>query len=106
MASRPVYSTRFIAWSATGTPPAYTVPVGYVAVVRDLDVTSGGGSIINWQLQIAGGAKFAVGQFTVESIAQLASWRGRVVLNAGDVLAFASDGATDGVCGGYLLLSP
>jgi hypothetical protein len=81
------------------------VPANYVIVVRDIDVTSGGGSIINWQVEIAGGAKFAGGQFTVVSIAQFQQWRGRVVLNAGEALAFSSDGALDGVVGGYLLFA-
>jgi hypothetical protein len=41
----------------------------------------------------------------VVSIAQFQQWRGRVVLNAGEALAFSSDGALDGVVGGYLLFA-
>lgn len=85
------------------TPPGFVVPDGYVAVVRDIDVWSGGGAIINWVVQVVEGAKFAAGQFTVESIAQTAQWRGRQVLNPGEVLEFSSDGATDGLISGYLL---
>lgn len=99
------YSTRFLAWSASELPTPYEVPAGYVVVVRDLDVTSGGGSIINWALSINGVAKFAVGAFTVESIQQQASWRGRVIVNAGEQLVFESDGSTDGVVNGYLLVA-
>jgi len=87
-------------------PTPYVCPTGYTLVVRDVDVWSGGGAMINWQLQILEGAKFAAGQFTVESIAQTAQWRGRVILNAGETLYFESDGPTDGVIGGYLLLNP
>lgn len=85
------------------TPPAFVVPNGYVAVVRDLDVYSGGGSIIDWQLEIAGVCKIAAGQFTVESLPQTAQWRGRQILEPGEALGFSSDGATDGAVSGYLL---
>lgn len=98
-----VYSTRFIGFAADETPPVFTVPAGYVAVVRDIDVVSGGGAMINWQCSIVEGGKFAVGQFTVESLAQHQEWRGRVVLLAGEHLAFAADGPVDGAVCGYLL---
>ena len=101
-----VYSTRFLAWSADMTPPPFAVPTGYVAIVRDLDVWSGGGAIINWELQVVEGAHFAAGQFTEESLAQTAQWRGRQVLLPGEDLAFSADGVTDGLCSGYLLALP
>lgn len=97
------YSHRFLAWAASETPPSFVVPTGYVAIVRDLDVWSGGGAMINWQLAVNGIAKFAAGQFTVESLAQVATWRGRQVINAGEQLVFQSDGPTDGLVSGYLL---
>jgi hypothetical protein len=97
------YSTRFIAFSASETPPGYTVPAGFVVVLRDLDLVSGGGSIINWQMQIAGGAKLAAGQFTVESLPQHQFWRGRQVLNAGETVFVSADGSLDGAVSGYLL---
>lgn len=98
-----IYSHRLIGWSSEESPPSFEVPTGYIAVVRDLDVVSGGGSIINWQLSVDGVAKFAAGQFTVESLPQLQSWRGRQVVNAGEFVTFASDGAVDGMVSGYLL---
>lgn len=98
-----VYSTQFLAWSDESTPPPFTVPTGYVAVMRDLDVTTGGGSIISWEAGLVGGAKIAGGQFTDESLFQMAQWRGRQVVPAGEQLYFASDGATDGAMSGYLL---
>lgn len=103
---RPVYSTRFLAWEADETPGDYIVPAGYLAIVRDLDVWSGGGAMINWQLSIAGLCKFAAGQFTIESVAQTGQWRGRQVVLPGEALVFGSDGSTDGICSGYLLLLP
>lgn len=98
------YSTRILGWAATETPPPYVVPTGYRAIVRDVDVWSGGGAMINFQLAVNSVAKFWAGQFTVESIAQVAQWRGRQVLNAGDELVFSSDGPLDGLISGYLLV--
>lgn len=99
-----VYSTRFLAWSSETTPGPYEVPAGYVLVLRDLDVYSGGGAIISWKLSVNDVATITGGQFTDESIPQTATWRGRQVLQAGEFLTFASDGATDGLASGYLLL--
>lgn len=97
------YSHRFLAWSASMTPPAYEVPSGYVAVIRDLDVWSGGGSIINWTLAVNTVAKIAGGAFTLISEQQVATWRGRQIVQAGEFITFTSDGATDGMVSGYLL---
>jgi hypothetical protein len=77
-----------------------------VCVVRDADVWSGGGAMVNFQLAVNAVAKFWAGQFTIESLAQVAQWRGRQVLNAGEYLVFSSDGALDGLISGYLLVSP
>lgn len=101
-----VYSQRFLAWSSSMTPPAFEVPAGYRAVIRDADVYSGGGSIINWELSINDVAKFAAGAFTIIAEAQVATWRGRQVAEPGELIVFASDGATDGLVSGYLLTLP
>lgn len=98
-----VYSTSFIQWAADETPPAFVVPDGYVAVVRDLDVVWGGGAMVNWQMGIATGAKIAGGQFTEETLIQHQEWRGRQVLNAGQALYVSADGPIDGAVSGYLL---
>lgn len=74
--------------------------------MRDADVYSGGGAMINFQLAINDVAKFWAGQFTVESLPQVAQWRGRQILNAGEFLVFSADGALDGAVSGYLLLNP
>lgn len=79
------------------------MPEGQTVIVRDLDVWSGGGAMINWEFGINGICKLAAGQFTVESIAQVGTWRGRQILNAGEELFFQSDGPTDGAISGYLL---
>jgi len=100
---RTVYSTRFLAWEAEETPPGFTCPTGYVAVVRDADIYSGGGALTNFTLSINTLAHFWAGQFTIEALAQVAQWRGRQVLEPGELLVFASDGPTDGLVSGYLL---
>ena len=74
--------------------------------MRDADIWSGGGAMINVQLAINGVAKFWAGQFTVESIAQVLQWRGRVVVMPGEFLVFTADGPVDGVISGYTLLQP
>jgi len=106
MAVRPVYSTRLLAWSASSSPPPFTVPSGQVCIVRDADVYSGGGATITVHLGVNGVANFWAGQFTVESIPQVLQWRGRQVLNEGEQLVYAADGVTDGLVSGYLLLAP
>jgi len=98
-----VYSTRFLGWASSEAVEPYVVPSGYLIIVRDIDVYSGGGAMINWQVYVNAFAKFAAGQFTIESVAQTAQWRGRQVLYAGEELVFASDGPTDGLISGYLL---
>lgn len=103
---RPLYSSRLLAWSTDESPAPFTVPTGYVAVVRDIDVWSGGGELTNVQVAVNAVAKFWAAQFTIESIAQVAQWRGRQVLLEGEDLVFSADGPTDGLISGYLLLSP
>jgi hypothetical protein len=98
-----VYSHRFMAWAAQTFPTPYVVPSGYVAVVRDIDIWSGGGAIIQWTVAINTIARFVGGAFTVTSVQQVAQWRGRQILNAGEELTFAATGALDGAISGYLL---
>lgn len=97
------YSQRFMAWAASELPAPYTVGPGYVAVIRDIDVVSGGGAIINWVAGINGVCKLAVGQFTIEALNQELQWRGRQVVYPGEEIYFESDGPTDGAISGYLL---
>jgi hypothetical protein len=98
------YSTRFVAWASESSPPPYVVAAGYVAIIRDLDVYSGGGSIITWEMGVAAVCKLAAGVFTIESQPQVMTWRGRQIVPAGEAIYFAADGATDGAISGYLLL--
>lgn len=101
-----VYSTRLMGWAASTIPPLFEVPTGYVAIVRDIDVLSHGGAMINWVVSVNGIADFAAGQFTIEALNQTGEWRGRQVMNPGEQLVFQSDGPTDGLISGYLLPLP
>jgi hypothetical protein len=87
------------------TPPGYTVPANFIVVVRDVDVYSGGGSIIDWEWGVATANKIGGGQFTVLSVPQFQTWRGRQVVLAGETIYFQSNGATDGAMSGYLLVA-
>ena len=98
-----VYSTRLLAFAADGTPPAFTVPAGYICVVRDIDVSWGGGSMVNFAASVNAVAKFWQGQFNALSEPQVAQWRGRQVVYPGEDLVFAADGPVDGMISGYLL---
>jgi hypothetical protein len=106
MPSRPIYSTRFLAIALGEEDGAYVVPDGYVAVVRDIDCWSEGGAMINWRVSIDGDPAFAGGQFTIESLDQFQTWRGRVVVSAGENIQTSTDGPRGIVVGGYLLLNP
>lgn len=77
-----------------------------MTIVRDADVYTAGGAIINYQLHVDSVATFWAGQFTIEALGQHAQWRGRQVLMPGDLLVFSSDGETDGLVSGYQLGLP
>lgn len=102
-----VYSTRFILAPALEGLADYTVPDGFVAVIREVDASIGAtvsafevslvvpGPVTAWLVSQAGsdGASF---QFT-----------GRVVVLAGESFAVRTDGAAlDVICCGYLLSLP
>jgi hypothetical protein len=101
-----VYSTRFLAIAISSSPGIYTVPAGYVAVVRDIDAWSSGGILVNWRVSLSGDPAFAGGQFTIEALDQFQAWRGRVVVPAGESIQAIADGPRGLVVGGYLLTLP
>lgn len=95
-----------MAWAAETFPTPYVVPSGYRAVVRDIDVWSGGGAIIQFTVSVNAIARFYGGEFNVESVQQVMQWRGRQILQPGEELTFAATGALDGMISGYLLTLP
>lgn len=103
-----VYSTRFIGAQGATAPISYTVPNGYVAVVRDLDAYSDTVASAEIFLRNAeGGAIY----FFTWGVAQQQSveWRGRQVYFAGETITVdISVGALDAIdvaVSGYLLTS-
>lgn len=98
----PVYSHRFIAGTAELLPFAfaYTVPDGFVAIIRDVD-----GSAQNEDpdspliLELNPTGAFGVGlcpiqwEFEANQSQGPFSWRGRQVVNAGETFDFSGGGA-------------
>lgn len=116
-----IYSTQFVLlpWRA---PPAYqwpdyTVPTGYVAVVRDLLLLANWAnspedplSLELWVETVGGNAGSIYSWARKESINPFpVSWEGRLVLNAGDTIGLRQSNIltyTAGYMGGYLLTAP
>jgi hypothetical protein len=103
-----VYSTRFIASPAPEFPPTYTVPAGFIAVVRCIDLwcpAGYGGSRTLVQMVspacIIFEAIFGAGE-------ESAHWDGRQVLEPGEQLTLNSDVPSPGsaLVSGYLLTLP
>lgn len=88
--ARAVYSTRFLASPAPDFPPTYTVPAGYVAVVRDIEIYCApgeGGDHCTVLLVDPPCIIFDAGSLTA---GQTVHWGGRQVLNAGESLTVDS----------------
>lgn len=100
-----VYSTRFIGLAVTaGESAYYTVPEGYVAVVRDISILPTASGLTSAQVAINGVTRF----FQVVSATSGVSLHQemRAVLNPGEELVFDCAGANCYVCiSGYLLSS-
>jgi hypothetical protein len=103
------YSTRFFAEAISAeVNPAYTVPSGFVAVLRDLELynETGDTDTLNCELTIPGPLNVIMYSAAEVPTYQSVQWRGRVVLNAGDVLWFyAGHYPWQVVASGYLLSS-
>jgi hypothetical protein len=105
--ARPIYSTRFFQISGlTGTHP-YTVPAGFVAVVRDLDAFADP-TISGSDLFFQGVATQTIwwNNFPVDQ-RSYGSFRGRQVFNPGETWFVTVDGdPVDVTVSGYLLTTP
>lgn len=101
-----VYSTHFISAVGLVGTRAFTVPAGFVAVLRDLDVYNGGGFSAT-QVYLHGGLGQTIwfNNFAGPGAAY-ASWRGRQVLTAGFAFDITTNGACDATLSGYLLSAP
>lgn len=101
-----VYSTRFIGQQvATSTPITYTVPTGFVAVVRSISVAPTATGLTEAQVSLSSAAiLFVVASGTLH-VSQ--HWDGRQVLNAGEVLQCTCAGSNCFfMVSGYLLQLP
>lgn len=84
----------------------YTVPAGFVAVLRDLDAYFGG-DIAPQNMFLHGPAGQAIwwNGWTV-LIAGVAQWRGRQVIQGGESFDVTTDAPMDVSVSGYLLTLP
>ena len=106
--SRPVYSTRFIAGFAPSVAGSYTVPAGFVAIVRDIDAwheAGGSGSDYLYASVVSLGGAFFYETFAAS---QWISWRGRQVINPGEELVVQGNSTVNQsvMVSGYLLMLP
>lgn len=98
-----VYSTQvFNAEFPIGVTEAYTVPEGYVLVLRDVSALNRTEEANAVEISVSGhggpGVNLPGGG--------AGSWSGRVVCNPGDVLYVLSSQEVAVICSGYLLSSP
>jgi hypothetical protein len=104
--AQPIFSTRFLAQHdlAVGLTATYTVPVGFVAVVRDIDVYNGTAEAGTVNALGSASQVFWSESWSIVN-AGWRMWRGRSVLYAGEVLTLESDvSVIDVTASGYLLV--
>lgn len=101
-----VYSVRFCAIEGLDGSAAFTVPEGFVWVLRDLDAWYVG--FLSNTIHLTGSAGQAIwgNAFAGAEQPQYASWRGRQVLNTGESFGVNSAQATDITVSGYQLTLP
>lgn len=102
------YSTRFFAGNTiAGTVvTAYTVPADSVAVIRDIEVLNPTASTDSLFIaaSVPGPLTVTLTKFLDLAGETAAQWKGRVVMNAGDVLElFSVAQAWEAMISGYLL---
>lgn len=104
---QPPYSTRFLLYSgsAAGTVASFTVPAGYVAVLRDIDLLATSAALTGAIVQ-AGTAYPGILWTGPTAATTSRAWRGRQVFYAGEVIrCYVFDGSWDVLASGYLLSS-
>lgn len=101
----PVYSTRFLAQHDinVATPAQYTVPVGKLAILRDIDSYHGGlvGNILYATLASSPAVVFFQASWAINEQGWR-PWRGRQVFYAGDTISLFSNHNLDVYASGYL----
>lgn len=104
-----VYSTRFMNGFMEPGIKSYTIPAGYVAVIRDIDVCATGTlstPVPGVEVDIGGTVFAQLGlPFALQNLSY--GWRGRQIANAGEVLNVrTSVGGWYYSVSGYLLTLP
>jgi hypothetical protein len=102
-----IYSTRFIDNAALSVGDAYTVPAGFTAVLRDVDVAIGV-NLGAFEFKLVGTGAAVLWIFDGPSSAgESDQWRGRQVFYEGEAFGFFASGATFSYSAcGYLLTNP
>lgn len=108
--AQPVYSSSFFAGATEdGTLDAYTVPAGFIAIIRFVTIFNFSGSTVTVDIDFAGsGSRTGVILYQeVPSGAPSVDWDGRLVLAPGDVVRITNSTASTVVSiSGYLLSTP
>lgn len=102
-----VYSARLAAGTASGgDTTVYEVPANQKAVVNDVEFLNVGTGFADFVLGAipAGGSVLPFYASGGAPVGGGDSWRGRLVLNAGDRLVVGTDGEYNYVVSGYLFL--
>jgi len=103
-----VYSTRFLQAHGASSGASFTVPNGYVAVVRDADIYSNSTGFSAFYLQGADGQALWYAAYNPGD-QKSQQWRGRQVYFAGETISVSVDvGGLDSIdyaVSGYLLSS-
>jgi hypothetical protein len=106
MAGWPVYSTRFIAVATATGSYTYTVPAGYVAIVKCADVVTTTTSSSGFILQINNVTAIWYMDGSEWSAQVHSQWTGHQVVNPGEVLDVYLPSSAYFCCSGYLLSLP
>lgn len=102
-----VYSTAFIFQRGLAGNATYTVPAGFVVVVRDVDVYWGQQPVAPTGLVLGAAGQAFWSWAGAIFAANNDNWRGRHVMNAGDVLTVSvTNGNADVSVSGYRLVAP
>jgi hypothetical protein len=103
--SIPVYSARFIAVQGLVGTETYTVPPGYVAVVRQVNLYNGGGISVTTAIW-HGSVGQTLALWASSLTASDAFFVGAQVFYAGETFDITTNGAWDATVSGYLLTTP
>jgi hypothetical protein len=103
-----IYSTRFFSVQGAAGGHSTTVPPGQIAIVRDIDVFWVlGFSTNSIQVFDETGTTFWFANLGAGALtSEVAQWRGRQVIHAGNAWGFTTSGALDVMISGYLLDLP